>query len=331
MPPRRSPRSWAAASTNARDLDLLRAAVGDDRLTYIGQSYGTLLGATYASLFPGRARALVLADPVDADTWTNRPLEAIREQSASFEDLLDRFFAACAAHQAACKFGGEDPEDAFELTLDSLDRAPAPVPGGRPVDGDDARMAAVQAMLSPRDWPRLAAALPSAQAGDGTGLRRLADEFLDRQPDGTSPLIDGYWATLSLDMDYPRTVAPFLAAGRHAFSLFPNVFWNSGYAELPLGLSPVRGRPFRGPFVNSPAAGTALVIGMTHDPNTPYAWAKRLTADFGNARLLTLRGDGHDILSSLNPCILGRAILYLEEGTLPEVGATCRREPPFAE
>ena len=148
----------------------------------------------------------MLADPVDADTWTNRPLEAIREQSASFEDLLDRFFAACAAHQAACKFGGEDPEDAFELTLDSLDRAPAPVPGGRPVDGDDARMAAVQAMLSPRDWPRLAAALTSARAGDGT----------------------------------------------------------------------------------------------------PYASAKRLTADLGNARLLTLRGDGHDILSSLNPCILGQ-------------------------
>ena len=228
-----------STAEGARDLDLLRAAVGDDRLTYIGQSYGTLLGATYTSLFPGRARALVLADPVDADTWTNRPLEAIREQSASFEDLLDRFFAACAAHQAACGFGGEDPEDAFELTLDSLDRAPAPVPGGRPVDGDDARMAAVQAMLSPRDWPRLAAALTSAQAGDGTGLRRLADEFLDRQPDGTSPLIDGYWATLSLDMDYPRTVAPFLTAGRHAFSLFPNVFWNSGYSELPLGLSPV--------------------------------------------------------------------------------------------
>ena len=93
----------------------------------------------------------------------------------------------------------------------------------------------------------------------------------------------------------------------------------------------MRGRPFRGPFVNSPAAGTALVIGMTHDPNTPYAWAKRLTADLGNARLLTLRGDGHDILSSLNPCILGQSLLYLEEGTLPEVGATCPREPPFTE
>jgi hypothetical protein len=72
-----------------------------------------------------------------------------------------------------------------------------------------------------------------------------------------------------------------------------------------------------------------LVIGMTHDPNTPYAWAKRLTADLGNARLLTLRGDGHDILSSLNPCILGQALLYLEDGTLPPVGATCQREPPF--
>jgi len=314
----------------ARDLDLLRAAVGDERLTYIGQSYGTLLGATYASLFPGRARALVLADPVDTDTWTNRPFEAFREQSASFEYLLDRFFAACAAHQAACGFGGEDPESAFELTLESLDRAPVSMTGPPgTVDGDDARLAAVQAMLSPRDRPRLAASLASAQADDGTGLRQLADEYYAREPDGTSPLIDSQWATLSVDQDYPHAVAPFLAAGRHAASLFPHAFGNSGYSELAFGLSPVRRRPFRGPFVNSSKSGTALVIGMTHDPNTPYAWAKRLTADLGNARLLTLRGDGHDILSSLNPCILGQALLYLEDGTLPPVGATCQREPPF--
>ena len=112
---------------------------------------------------------------------------------------------------------------------------------------------------------------------------------------------------------------------RGALSTAANARGEQRLPELPLGLSPVRGRPFRGPFVNSPAAGTALVIGMTHDPNTPYAWAKRLTADLGNARLLTLRGDGHDILSSLNPCILGQSLLYLEEGTLPEVGATCRQ------
>jgi hypothetical protein len=91
----------------------------------------------------------------------------------------------------------------------------------------------------------------------------------------------------------------------------------------------VRGHPFREPFVNSSKSATALVISMTHDPNTPYARAKRLTADLGNARLLTLRGDGHDILSSLNPCIVGQALVYLEDGTLPPIGATCQREPPF--
>jgi pimeloyl-ACP methyl ester carboxylesterase len=312
-----------SAADMARDLDLLRAAVGDERLNYIGASYGTLLGATYASLFPGRPRAMVLADPVDADTLVNRPLEALREQSASFEDVLDRFFAACAAHQTACGFGGADPEDAYELLLERVDAAPLPAgPGAPPLDGDDARVAALRAMGSPHDWPELAAALAAAEAGDGTGLRRLADDWY-------SDPIDAYWATLSVDQAYPHRVAPFLEAGRHAFSMFPSAFLNSGYSELPLGLSPVRGRPFRGPFTNAPSAGTALVIGMTHDPNTPYAWAKRLTRDLGNARLLTLRGDGHDILSSQNPCILGQGLAYLEEGTLPPPGASCRREPPF--
>ncbi len=115
----RDPQFLASVNTGngARDLDLLRAAVGDQQLTYYGLSYGGLLGETYANLFPGRARALFLDSPTDGDVRLNDPLRANGEQLASFESSLRRFFTACAAHQDACGFGGEDPEEAYDALL----------------------------------------------------------------------------------------------------------------------------------------------------------------------------------------------------------------------
>ena len=316
----------------ARDLDLLRAAVGDERLTFLGNSYGSLVGATYTSLFPGNTRALALTGAVDADVWTNRPFEAIREQTNGLEHGLSRFFTACAANSDACGFGGKDPETAFDDLLERLDREPIPAPGaasGRELDGDDLRVATVAAILSPFQWPRLASGLSQAEQGDGTILRTLADQFYG----GASQGHDVVLATLALDQRYPRRVEPFLDAGRQAARLFPHfAAFNNGFNELPLGLVRARrGDAYHGPFRHSSKSPTALVVGTTHDPNTPYAWAKRLTADLGNARLLTFRGDGHDALTSLNQCLVGNLLAYLEGGVLPAEGASCDREPPFAD
>ena len=318
----------------ARDFDLLRAAVRDEKLTYIGSSYGTLVGATYASLFPGRARALLLTSPMDADAYVNRPFEAIREQSAGVERGLERFFAACAANQPACGFGGSDPHEAFDDLAAQLDVSPVPARNAvapRPVDGDDLRFAAMYQMLSPNLWPGFAAALSAAQAGDGSALRDLTDEIAyERTPEGDSPAMDVNWVTLANDQRYPNRIGPFLEAGRHAAGLFEHTYLNSGYSELPIGLAPVKPQgAYRGPFRHHPGATPALVIGTTHDTWTPFAWARRLVADLGNARLLTFRGDGHDALTSFNPCIVGAMLGYLEEGALPAPGSVCRRDPPF--
>jgi pimeloyl-ACP methyl ester carboxylesterase len=319
----------------ARDFDLLRQAVGDEKLTYVGNSYGSLVGATYASLFPGRARALALTAPIDADTFVNRPFEAIREQTAAIEKGLQRFFAACLAHRDACRFGGDDPQDAFDDLAAQLDATPIPAPHAqnpRPVDGDDLRFAASFQMLSPRDWPRLASALIDAQAGDGSALRDLADGRVayQRTPEGDSPYNDVNWVTLANDQRYPHAFEPFFAAGRHSASLFDYTYWNSGYGEIALGQLPVRPQgAFSGPFRNAPWATPALVIGTTHDTFVPYAWAGRLVSDLGNARLLTFRGDGHDVLTSFNPCVTGALLSYLEDQTLPAPGTTCVRDAPF--
>ncbi len=131
----------------ARDLDLLRAAVGDRQLSYLGVSYGGLIGETYASLFPGRARALVLDSPVDGDVWLNHPFEAAEEQLVGFEASLDRFFAACAAAPDTCRFGAGSPgapEDAFDALLARLDETPLDLGDGRTVDGDLLRAVTIE-------------------------------------------------------------------------------------------------------------------------------------------------------------------------------------------
>jgi len=110
----------------ARDLDLLRAAVGDDKLTYFGVSFGTTVGATYASLFPGRARALLLDSAMDVEGYLRRPINEWRAYAASHEEVLQRFLAACAANPAGCGFGGRNPRRALDRLLARLERQPMP-------------------------------------------------------------------------------------------------------------------------------------------------------------------------------------------------------------
>ncbi len=318
-----------STADTARDLDLLRQAVGDAKLSYFGISYGTMIGSTYASLFPGRARALLLDAAVDPEVYLHRPLEARQEQVSAFERGLSRFFTACARDQVACAgFGGADPETAFDALVARADAAPIPAPdapGARPVTGDDILDAADEVVYSKASWPFFALSLARAQAGDGSFLQ------LFNQP---SPSFSGDLSvvTRALDQDYPRQPRPFLDAGRFAGRAFPHFGWLSGYLELPFGLLPVEAaEPFRGPFRNPAAAPPVLVIGTTYDTATPYVWAQRLTAQLGNARLLTYQGDGHAALTDLNLCIIQHSFRYLEEGVLPAEGASCQQTTPFAQ
>jgi pimeloyl-ACP methyl ester carboxylesterase len=324
----------ATTGNAARDMNLLRAAVGDRRLNYLGFSYGTAIGATYASLFPQRHRALVLDGALDVDTYLNRPLLALREQSSGFERALGRFFQACAADQGACLgFGGEDPWSAFDELVEALHANPQPASATDPrlVDGDDVLAAAAITLYAKQAWPVLAAALAAAQAGDYSLIRQLVDFFYGREEDGTyDPGLDRYFALGALEQRYPRNLSTYLEAGEHSWKLFDHFWWNSGYVELPWGLFPINPRgAYYGPFESSASAPTTLVIGTTYDPATPYRGARRLVADLGNARLLTMRGDGHTAYSLGSPCVDAAVDSYLEEGTLPAIGTVCRQEVPF--
>jgi pimeloyl-ACP methyl ester carboxylesterase len=323
----------AATANVARDMDMLRAALGEEKLSYLGFSYGTFLGATYAALFPHHYRALVLDGGLDPDAYINRPSEALRAQTAGFERALDRFFEACAADPAAClDFGGDDPHLAFDQLVDDANLSPIAVPGSdRPLDGDDIVFATSSLLYSKFAWPFLAEALSSVQNGDPTLMKLVADSSYGRNDDGTySPSTDRYFALGATEQAYAPDRDRFLVDGYSAWAEYDHFFFNTGYTELPLGLFPVHSTGvFRGPFVASPDAPTILVVGTTYDPATPYRGTRELARQLGNARLLTMLGDGHTAYGGNSACIDSAVESYLTDGTLPDVGSECSQEVPF--
>jgi pimeloyl-ACP methyl ester carboxylesterase len=321
----------------ARDMDALRAAVGDDRLTYLGFSYGTFLGATYASLFPDRYRAMVLDGALDADQYVNDPFSSLATQTAGFEQSLARFTEACAVDQAACSgFGGADPYLAYDRLVASAEAAPIPADGfafdPRAVDGDDIRTATTLLLYAKQRWGLLGAALADAAAGDGSTIRALTDAAYGRLDDGSYDAGgDRYFAIGAAEQQYPTgDLDVYFDRGAESWASFPHFWSNSGYAEVSYGLWPARDEDaFLGPFDVPPSAATPLVIGTTYDPATPYAGAQRLVDDLGNARLLTMEGDGHTAYGGDSPCVDAATDAYLVDGTLPAAGTVCVQEVPF--
>ena len=328
---------YASTATAARDMDMLRAAVGDAKLTYLGFSYGTFLGATYASLFPRRYRALVLDGALDPDAYINRPTDALLAQNAGFERALARFFQACALDQAACLgFGGADPHAAFDALVASANEAPLPSFGDdpRPVTGDDILAGTILTLYAKQNWPILALGLAAASQGDGTVMRILSDFFYGWLGDGTyDPGLDRYFALSAIEQTYSSDLDVFLRTGAASWAEFDHAWWNAGYyAELPLGIFPIEARgAFQGPFRAPRSSPTVLVIGTTYDPATPYRGAKRMVAELGNARLLTMLGDGHCAYGGNSACIDAAVEAYLVEGTLPNAGTVCEQSVPFAQ
>src|SRR3954452_13632391 len=190
----------------ARDMDRIREALGEEKLTYLGYSYGTTLGSTYAELFPDRVRALVLDAAVDPDTDPKADAEA---SAAGFEAGFDAFAANCTGLVAGCPLGG-DPR---KFVTDLLAQAgQTPIPSARQGETRQATpgvvMSAIQAALyTTTAWPQLAQGLAAAQQGDSQQLFSLADSYYGRLQDGTySNLIDANLAINCADSDPDKQV-----------------------------------------------------------------------------------------------------------------------------
>jgi pimeloyl-ACP methyl ester carboxylesterase len=227
-----------ATDAVARDMDLVRAALGEEEIAYLGVSYGTLLGATYATLFPERVARMVLDAPVDPVLWREDPLQAAMEQTLSAEQQLDSWLQTCRAEGAeVCPFGAGDPERAFDALVARLEAQPLDVPASPAgpagtLDGAATLIAARLAVFDRRLWPVLTTGLLAAEAGDGSVLVGLS-QALVREPDGSpNGLVEGNVAVNCLDRAVPGELARHEANALAAQQAAPRFGELSGYLFL---------------------------------------------------------------------------------------------------
>ncbi|MER6224648.1 alpha/beta hydrolase [Streptomyces sp900105755] len=317
-----------STADSARDMDILRAALGDQRLHYVGASYGTFLGATYAGLFPARVGRMVL-DGAMNPSLSARELNL--QQTAGFETAFQSFARDCAK-RTDCPLGdkGSTPTQIAEnlaTFFKKLDAHPVPTgdPDGRKLTESLATTGVIAAMYDQAEWEQLRDALHTAMKdNDGAGLLALSDSYYERDADGRySNLMFANAAVNCLDLPPaftgPEGVEKALPEFEKASPVFgPNLAW----ASLNCAYWPVRatGEPHR---IEAKGAAPIVVVGTTRDPATPYPWAQALAGQLSSGRLLTYVGDGHTAYGRGSTCIDSAIDTYLLNGTPPAKGKRC--------
>ncbi|MFI6002393.1 alpha/beta hydrolase [Streptomyces sp. NPDC051366] len=308
----------------ARDMDVLRAVLGDEKLTYVGASYGTLLGATYAELFPGRVGRLVLDGAIDP----SRPaLDLNRDQTGGFETALRSFTKDCAK-QPDCPLGKGGPEAMAGQLQEFFRKADAqPVPSGdpdRPLGESLATTGVIAALYDESAWPQLREALTAAMNGDGSGLLALADSYYEREPDGKyANLMFANAAVNCLDQPPAFTGPEAVDTAVPSFQKASPVFGAGlAWASLNCTYWPVKATGTAG-ALSAKGAPPIVVVGTVRDPATPYKWAQALAQQLDSGVLLTYDGDGHTAYGRGSACIDTAINKYLLTGTPPKDGKKC--------
>jgi len=305
----------------AKDMDVLRAALGEKALTYLGKSYGTYLGASYAQQFPSKVRALVLDGAVDPKA---SGLQLDVTQAAGFESAFGQFAAWCASQQG-CPLG-TSPSGAEAKVAGLLSAATAHplnnmLGGGQPANGA-MLMTGIEAALYERpEWPLLQSALSDAFVGDGTILLEIADSLLERSPNGTySNLADAELSVDCVDRAWPRTVSAYAAAAAAAAKAAPLFGASNVWGSLPCAYWPVQPAALN---IRAAGAPPILVVGNPHDPATPYQWAVNLSRDLASGVLLGWNGEGHTSYFQGSSCVDSTVDSYLISLHIPRSGTVC--------
>lgn len=312
----------------ARDMDIVRAALGDEKLNYVGASYGTFLGATYAGLFPERTGRLVLDGALDP-SLPARQLNV--EQTAGFDTAFTAFAKDCV-RQSDCPLGGrgtgvEQVGENLKEFFAELDARPIPTgdAGGRRLTESLATTGVIAAMYDEGAWPRLREALTAAmKKNDGAGLLALSDSYYERDAKGDyANLMFANAAVNCLDLPPAFASPDQVRDALPDFEKVSPVFGESfAWAALNCEYWPVAatGKPQR---IEAKGAAPIVVVGTTRDPATPYRWAESLADQLSSARLLTYEGDGHTAYGRGSDCIDSAINTYLLHGTPPANGKRC--------
>ena len=306
----------------AKDMDVLRAALGEPKLDYHGASYGTLLGATYANLFPTHVGKMVLDGAVDP-ALNNEQLSL--GQAHGFQTALDAFVADCLG-SGSCPLG-TDKRSALERIsklLLQVDQHPMPTGTDRPLTEGLATAGIAYPLYARQLWPSLRAALQQAIGqGDGSQLLALADTYNDRGPSSFNDnSTNALYAVNCLDHDdfLPSSQVPrYLPEFEKAAPTFAHWF---AYGLSACSTWPVHSGQHT-VALHAKGAPPIVVIGTTRDPATPYPWAQGLARELDSGHLITRNGDGHTGFAVGNQCVDDAVDNYYVRGLVPRAGLTC--------
>lgn len=303
---------YVGTNNVARDMDMIRRALGEDKISYFGFSYGSELGATWATMFPDTVRAAVLDGATDPNA---DELVGTLQQNKGFEESIATFLAHCSA-DTSCAFNNDgNAEGAFDELMTQLDENPIPTSRGRPdLTRGMALTSVAQAMYSDSYWSYLESALASAQAGEGADLLELYDEYFQRQADGSyGNELEAFLNILCADNPERMTIeeadalVPQYQANAPRFTPgttgdYTCVFW-------PKALDPrIK--------ITGAGAGPIVVIGTTGDPATPLDSTRNMVKALEEGRLIVVTADQHTGYG-LNSCVIDAVDNYLIDLQVP--------------
>ncbi|MFC4061166.1 alpha/beta hydrolase [Planomonospora corallina] len=306
----------------AEDMERIRQALGDAKLNYVGMSYGTELGAVYATRYPKNVGRFLLDAPVD-------PSLSMREhtlaQTAGFQQAYESFLKDCVK-DGQCKIGADQDaaDENVAALLKKLNDKPLPVGSGRELTEGLAITAIASALYSEQTWPFLDQALSTAIRGNGQALMALADNYNGREPDGSySTIMSSFPAISCVDTAERPDEAELLRTEKEALKISP-LFGSAGMGTI-CSSWPIPGND-ESKKIDASGSAPIVVIAGTGDPATPYEWGPKLVEQLGTGVLVTYKGEGHGAYLSGDACVKQVSDDYLLDGKVPAEGTTCPKE-----
>jgi pimeloyl-ACP methyl ester carboxylesterase len=323
-----------STADTARDLDHLRRLVGDPKLTYVGLSYGTYLGQTYANMFPGRVRLMLLDGIVDPVPYSKGAEARVATQAGDPDEVFAELLSLCeTAGPQRCALAGHSrsPAEGVNRLFARAKRAPIPAPTASPpgkLTYSDLIVSQFNPLRVPETWPDDAKDLDAAVGGDGSPLateaRRLLVPAAFAGATTSSAISCADAPAHRGSRSWPQVIGRLNRGNRFYGALLGWWLW------APCASWPVGGQDsYRGPW-NATTKNPILLIGTRHDPATPYANAVRSARRLGNAVLLTHDGYGHVSFHDPSACVDRARIAYLVKLVTPPKGTVCRSDKkPF--
>jgi pimeloyl-ACP methyl ester carboxylesterase len=313
----------------ARDMDIIRASLGFEKIHYLGISYGTYLGGVYATLFPDRVAAMVLDGAFDpaGDSLEQR----YSTQAEGFEKAFANWVTWCEDNEAKCAFHSDDVKADWLSLYESLDKTSLVV-DKRDVNHEMMDTATKSALYAESMWGQLSQALAAATNGDGAGLMMLADGYNERSDDGTyASQSDSFYVincASGMERDLPSDPEAFVKKMK---SIAPWYYRNLEASDFD---EPSCETGFGTPDIvdiDYNGGAPVVVVGGKNDPATPFRWSEKMVKNMGdNARLVAFSGEGHSQIL-VSSCVDEIAGALLVKGTLPKKGTVCDPDEPLAQ